>query len=167
MREHLRFELISYVVLVRVRHGLDRPIFGADLDLCYKKSGAADLREEEIYLCVRYCCVNKMLGEDEGAYAALREGFLECHRVGENVLLHILTGLLGAGGALGLVHACSNRSPGAIGLLTTLYAVALLNSTAPLALVLVTAASLPLVVTLVRWADLGECVGFCLLNFPR
>ncbi|CAN0246095.1 unnamed protein product [Pylaiella littoralis] len=97
-----------------------------------------------------------MMVGDQGGYAELRGGFLECHRVKENVLLHIITGLLGAGGAFGLAHACTNRSLGAIALLATLYTVSLLHSTAiPLALVLVVTVCLVLVMALVRWTDLG------------
>lgn len=98
-----------------------------------------------------------MMVGDQGGYAELRGGFLDCHRVKENVLLHIITGLLGAGGAFGLAYACTNRSLGAIALLATLYTVSLLHSTAiPLALVLVVTVCLVLVMALVRWTDLGE-----------
>lgn len=89
-------------------------------------------------------------------YAELRAGFMRCHESEANALLHVVTGLLGVAGALGLVRASFNSLTPEI-LAVLLYVTALLSSSAPLPTIAVVFAGLAtVVVPLVKAADLGE-----------
>jgi len=87
-------------------------------------------------------------------YAELRGAFLQCHEDQTNALLHVITGFLGVAGVMSLISSCMRIPPS---LQVTVYAVAMLSSSAPLPLVVVVIAVIwVLVIPVVKLVNLGE-----------